>query len=229
MKIISHRGGAKLAPENSVEAIKVSRSLGVDAIEIDVRSTKDNKLVVFHDPSLKRLAGSSKRINKLTLSEIRKIKLKNGTYIPTLEEIILAAGDLTLCIEGKDEGWAEILSTTLKKYRGRGNFKVLSFNEEELRKFNQLSKNIGCYFTNWFRGYRAISVASQNGYEGINIQFMAFNPTIYWLAKRRHLKINLFTLNSRLISGVIGRLFSDIGIITNRPDKLLKLTKKIRI
>src|ERR1035438_9977333 len=114
MKIISHRGGAKLAPENSIEAIKVSRSLGVDAAEIDIRVTKDGQLVVFHDKSLKRLAGINKAIKNLTVNEIKQINLKSGAKIPTLEELLNAAGDLPLIIEGKGTDWANKLAISLQ-------------------------------------------------------------------------------------------------------------------
>lgn len=227
MKIISHRGGAKLAPENSIEAINVSKLLGVDGIEIDVRLTKDSKLIVFHDHSLKRLAGVNKSIKNLSLNEINKIRLKNGTKIPTLEESIDAVGNLPLLIEGKEAGWAKVLNNLLQTNSNKGNFTVISFNDSELQKFKMLSPTIDCYYTTFFNGFKAVKVAKRNNYEGINIHFWGLNPLVYQLAKKNNLKISLFTLNSRIIFKLLNHFYPDVGVITNRPDRFIKLVKPI--
>jgi glycerophosphoryl diester phosphodiesterase len=54
MLIIGHRGAAGLAPENTMAAIAAGIEAGSDMIEIDVRLTRDNQLVVIHDPRLVR-------------------------------------------------------------------------------------------------------------------------------------------------------------------------------
>jgi len=53
MVIIGHRGAAGLAPENTISAFKRACEIGVDAVELDVLLTADNKIVVHHDFSLK--------------------------------------------------------------------------------------------------------------------------------------------------------------------------------
>jgi len=140
MKIISHRGGAKIAPENSLESIRASIDIGVEALEIDVRLTRDKKLVVFHDPTLRRMANLNRLVSRLSLDEIKKITLRNGTHIPSLDEFIAETKNLTLFIEGKERGWAEILNQTLNNYPNKKRFKVISFNGRELQKFHRLSK-----------------------------------------------------------------------------------------
>ncbi len=101
MKIISHRGGMAVNPENSLKAINYSKEIGVDYIEFDVRVTKDKKLVVFHDKSLKRLAGVDYLIADLTLEDISKITLKSGEKIPTLDELLKTAGNIPLSLKVK--------------------------------------------------------------------------------------------------------------------------------
>ena len=93
---------AKL-PENSIPAIQKAIEVGADMIEIDVRQTKDNKLVLMHDASVGTTTdGGSKNVNTLTLEEVKALKMKkrststytqvNGEYIrvPTLEEALTA-------------------------------------------------------------------------------------------------------------------------------------------
>ena len=72
--VIAHRGGAELFFENTLTAFRNSQKLGVDAIECDVHLTKDGKLVIMHDPDLKRVAGIERNISDMTLEEIKDIK-----------------------------------------------------------------------------------------------------------------------------------------------------------
>jgi len=227
MKIISHRGGAKLAPENSIEAIKVSRSLGVDAAEIDIRVTKDGQLVVFHDKSLKRLAGINKAIKNLTVNEIKQINLKSGAKIPTLEELLNAAGDLPLIIEGKGTDWANKLAISLQNYQHKKSLRVISFNEVELGKFKELQANINCYHVGFFNGFKSIKIAMRYGYQGIDVHYLAFNPFVHSSAKKNNLNVILYTPNSTFIVKLINYFYPDIEITTDSPDKLLKLVKPI--
>lgn len=49
--IIAHRGASRAAPENTVVAFRRAVEMGADAIELDVRRTRDDHLVVHHDPT----------------------------------------------------------------------------------------------------------------------------------------------------------------------------------
>lgn len=227
MKIISHRGGAKLAPENSLEAIKVSKTLKVDAVEIDIHITKDKKLVVVHDPDLKRLAGIDKRIDELDLSEIKKVELHNGTAIPTLTEAIDFAGDMPLFIEGKGGNWSKLLFRELNKHHFKIKPTVISFNDAELAKFHDLTKSTSCFNLEIFRGLKAISTAKKHGFNGIDIHFLALNPLVYRAAKKNNLKIVIYLIDNKSIAKFINKLYPDVAITTDRPDNLLNLVKNI--
>lgn len=78
---IAHRGIHDKYIENTLKSFLECIKRGY-LIELDIRLTKDNYLVVFHDISLKRLFNKNKNINDLTLNELREYKL-----IPTLEEV----------------------------------------------------------------------------------------------------------------------------------------------
>ena len=51
-QVIAHRGASKAAPENTVEAFALAGRMGADAVELDVRRTRDGALVVHHNPDL---------------------------------------------------------------------------------------------------------------------------------------------------------------------------------
>ena len=64
--ITGHRGAAGLAPENTLASIQLAIELGVDRIEIDVQQTKDNKIIVLHDRTLRRTTTGHGFVKKLT-------------------------------------------------------------------------------------------------------------------------------------------------------------------
>ena len=101
--IIAHRGASKHAPENTFAAFKRAVEAGADGIELDVRLAKDGVAVVFHDSSLKRIAGRKGKIAHYTSTELGTLdagswfnrhapKLADPEYknesVPTLAETL---------------------------------------------------------------------------------------------------------------------------------------------
>ena len=68
---IGHRGARAYAPENTLASFKKALEIGVDAIELDVRKTKDNQIVVIHDEDVKRTTNGEGLVCELTLKEIK--------------------------------------------------------------------------------------------------------------------------------------------------------------
>ena len=76
--VFAHRGVTTLSVENSLDAFRMSENLGFKAIETDIRCTKDEKLIVFHDDSGKKLLNIDKEISDLRWDEIKEQKLLNN-------------------------------------------------------------------------------------------------------------------------------------------------------
>ena len=72
MRIYAHRGAATDFPEMTLRAYKGAIDAGADGFECDVRVTKDNQLVLWHDADMKRVAGNSGRIAELDFIEIKR-------------------------------------------------------------------------------------------------------------------------------------------------------------
>lgn len=94
LSIVAHRGASAVAPENTLSAFRRALAEGADAIELDVRLTADNELVVIHDASLRRTANSKGLVAHSTLAEIRLLDAGRwfdprfaGERIPTLVEV----------------------------------------------------------------------------------------------------------------------------------------------
>lgn len=90
-----HRGDRANFPENTMEAFRGAAKLGVDAIETDVRRTKDNHLVLIHDRDVARTTDGEGFVDEMTLSEIKALDAGGwkgeqfrGAKIPTAEEFL---------------------------------------------------------------------------------------------------------------------------------------------
>lgn len=100
---VAHRGlHDETLPENSLPAFRVAIS-GGHAIEIDIHITADGEVVVFHDDTTKRMCGVDKRIEEMTLKEIKELRLSDtDCTIPTFEECLnTVKGQSPLLIEFK--------------------------------------------------------------------------------------------------------------------------------
>lgn len=102
---IAHRGlhaAGEGRPENSLAAFERACALGFPA-ELDVRLTRDREVVVFHDRTLRRLAGAAGRVEERTAAELRALRLLGtGEHVPALREVLdLVAGRVPLLVELK--------------------------------------------------------------------------------------------------------------------------------
>ena len=132
--LIAHRGYFDLEkniPENSIKAFKRAVEYNY-MIEFDVRKTKDDTLIVFHDDNLKRLCGVDKEVDECTYKEIKKLSL-SGTpsKIPLLKDVLnLISGKVPIIIETKGKykyGELEkLMEEELSNYKGE--YAIQSFN-----------------------------------------------------------------------------------------------------
>ena len=107
--IVAHRGDVINAPENTISAFRKVLDMGADGIELDVRLTRDEKLVVFHDRCLDRTSNGSGPVNHRTLDEIRELDAGSwfdpgfkGEQPPTLDEAFESLpGDFLINVEMK--------------------------------------------------------------------------------------------------------------------------------
>jgi len=71
MKIYAHRGASIDFPEMTMRAYKGAVDAGADGFECDVRITKDNQLLLWHDADMKRIASYSGRVAEMNYLEIK--------------------------------------------------------------------------------------------------------------------------------------------------------------
>lgn len=108
-RIVAHRGASADAPENTLAAFRAAWALGVEAVELDVRVSRDGVVVVIHDETTARVAGVDRPVAAQTLAELRALDVGAwrgpafaGERIPTLaEELALVPAGATLFVELK--------------------------------------------------------------------------------------------------------------------------------
>lgn len=160
-KPISHRGlHNDTLPENSLGAFQNAIDHGYP-IELDVRLTDDEKVVVFHDDSLGRMTGKDGYVSKINSSTLKDYRLLNSEKkpteycIPTLEEVLaLVDGKVPLLIEIKNQGSVGSLekktAAILSAYSGL--YAIQSFNPYSLEYFKDNMPDVprgilSCFFT----------------------------------------------------------------------------------
>lgn len=135
--LIAHRGGSRLAPENTFAAFEVAEALGVDVIETDVRLSRDGEVMVFHDDGTLRITavpGTIERKRRVALEMLdagftfspdggRTYPWRGkGVRIPTLAAVLARFPRLRFNIEakGKEPALADALASVLRAAHREG-------------------------------------------------------------------------------------------------------------
>lgn len=71
--VVGHRGNRAHAPENTLPSFHEAVALGVDAVEFDLRVSRDGQLVVFHDPTLERTTDGHGAVADHTVAELKRL------------------------------------------------------------------------------------------------------------------------------------------------------------
>ena len=140
---IGHRGARAYEPENTLRSFKKALEIGVNAVELDVRKTRDNQLVVIHDADVKRTTDGKGLVSDLTVKEIKEFTAEKGEKIPTLKEALdFLDKKVKILIELKEEGVDEKVLSLVREGGLQKNVVIVSFSEEALRKVRKLDKEV---------------------------------------------------------------------------------------
>jgi glycerophosphoryl diester phosphodiesterase len=70
--IIAHRGASANVPENTLAAFELAIQENADMIELDIKLTADEEVVVIHDQTVNRTTNGTRKVKNLTFAELRK-------------------------------------------------------------------------------------------------------------------------------------------------------------
>ena len=222
MKIIGHRGAAGIALENSAESIEAALALDVTAIEIDVRRTKDGQLVVIHDKHTGRIANKKRIVAQSTLAELQAVRLKNGQKILTLDGALQLIGDkVPIVLDLKHAGLDEDLVPILRRHQEL-HIILSSRSHTQLKKLRKMFPDLPVTPRSYLYSTDIVDIARHMGAHGISINKWVMNPLTYHLAKRAGLTVHTYTINHPLLVRIFSKLYPDIHIITNHPQRFAK-------
>lgn len=235
VQITAHRGDSRQAPENSLSALRAAIAAGADFAEIDVQTTRDGRVVLWHDADLMRAIRDPRRIGDCTLAELQALDV--GSYfgsafaterIATLEEAITVAGErLRLNVELKynrpDPALAPRVAQVLREQNFLGRCVVTSLDAAELRRFRAVAPEvpIGLIVT------VSVGNVSRLPVDFLSVNTRAARPALFSQARRQGKALHVWTVNDRESALRFIFLGAD-NLITDEPALLAGLRRELQ-
>lgn len=143
MKIIAHRCGPTVYPEQTITSARLALYSGADMVEVDVRYTKDKKLACSHDPNAKRVFGVDKMISDMTETEYLSLRqVKDPAFGSHLLEHYLKCGVKKLLIHVKEAEVIPDLLDVLARYDYLEDVVLGVMKVDAVRMVKEYDKNI---------------------------------------------------------------------------------------
>jgi glycerophosphoryl diester phosphodiesterase len=154
--IVGHRGAPRRARENTLDSLDWAESLGADAVEFDLRQTRDGEAVLFHDEDIV-LGGQRVPVKSFTAREIERLTLPSelGEYrMPRLEDVLHRYGHaMRYVIEVKTSASTQLalmarrVAMLARSFGVSARCFVVSFDGEFLRRMREVDTEIATGFT----------------------------------------------------------------------------------
>ena len=231
--VFAHRGGAALAPENTLAAFEHAIALGTDGVELDVRPSRDGRVVVIHDSTLDRTTTLHGPVNRCTAAELSR------AHVPELSEVLHLCRDLRVIVEIKvnDAAFGRQVVGELRKANAVERSCVGGFRRAVLRAVRQEEPALATSGAReevrlaLYRTWLGWPVASP-AYDGYQIpefsgRTRVVSPRFIADAHRAGLGVQVWTVNDeadarRLLAWGVDAL------ITDRPDLMVPLVREMR-
>ncbi|MCR4318448.1 MAG: glycerophosphodiester phosphodiesterase [Planctomycetes bacterium] len=228
--VMAHRGASGYSLENTMSAFRHAVELGAKAVELDAHISKDRIPVVFHDDTLKRLAGRPEKIKELTAEELASVELINGERIPLLSDVLDEfKKKLLINIEIKD--WLSVphVVRCVESHRARNSVVISSFDFKALELAHSMDPGLEIIPIMGTRTIKPqvrlreafpLGIIKKLGARWLHIAFQLTNKRLVAKLHRNGIKIRTWTVNN---AGKMRKLI-EIGVdglITDYPDVAL--------
>jgi len=231
MEVIAHRGASSYALENSREALELARRQGADRVEIDVRASRDGKLLVLHDPSLNRTTTGRGAVSEFTWDELQGVRLRNGEPLLTLEEALdLLRGRIAVYVDIKDPRAADGVANSLKGLED-GTI-VGSTDPGVLRRVRQAAPKLATsLLIREVDDRAALSATAQDVqfvhacWEHYRDPLQYVTPTFLRRAQEAGLGVILWHEERKRVLKHIAGVRQIYGVCTNTPDRACRILK----
>jgi glycerophosphoryl diester phosphodiesterase len=248
---IAHRGGAKIAPENTIEGFREGLRVGAGVLELDVHTTADGHVVVIHDATVDRTTNGTGAVREMTLAEVKRLDAGYrftrdsgatfpyrgaGIGIPTLEEIYDEFVDMSINVEIKGErpGIEEALWRIIEVAGGEDRTLVVSESTATIRRFREASGGRVATASSsvelisfWLLSHLGLSWSFKPPFQALQGPetyhgLRIVTPGFVRAAHERGLRVDVWTIDSEPdMRRLLG--YGVDGIMTDRPDVLAKV------
>jgi glycerophosphoryl diester phosphodiesterase len=244
--VIAHRGNSGPAPANTIESIRQAVELGVDMIELDVRSSRDRVPVLIHNDTVDETTDGTGAVSSLELAQLRELDAGSwkgeqyaGERIPTLMEALeFARGKVNLSLDLKDEAIIPAMIRAVQEADMVDDVVICGCYESQAQKVREIDGSITVLLntdsqleelakrddkSDFVREY--IRRACRAKLAALNV---SFRHVTYELIRRAHLRalpVWTWTVDKREDMQRLLQMGVD-AIYTNWPERLLEVMEQ---
>jgi glycerophosphoryl diester phosphodiesterase len=231
----AHRGASAEAPENTFAAFDLAVEQGADLLELDVHATSDNQLVVHHDPTLRRTAGSDVSLGSLTRAQLDQYDVGawrgsqfRGQRIPSLDAVLTRYGhQLYLNVEikamrGPNRLIASVVAYLVRREELLDRVVVSSFHLATLETLRRVEPRLRVGVLAEDRPVDAILYAREIGAVAVHLQARAITGSAVDRAHALNLAVVAWTVDDPREMARLTGLGAD-AILSNQPARLAAL------
>ncbi|MGB5107177.1 MAG: glycerophosphodiester phosphodiesterase [Candidatus Zixiibacteriota bacterium] len=234
-RIIAHRGSSKLFPENSLAAFRFATDAGSDALEVDLRASKDGVIYCFHDYHLSRTTGFSGYLSRTDSRTIDKLHLDSRQHLLRFDRFLHEfAGRIEIVLDIKSAGIESEIISALGRHATDPAVIYSSFNTKIISRIKTLSpRSHTALIVGPIRNVKMKLDFSANLIErvqalrcnAVHLSKLLAKPGVIKRISGAGCAVAVWTVDNelsarRLINSGVN------GIITNLPEKMIHLSKK---
>lgn len=247
VKVISHRGANKAAPQNTLPAFEASLEIGVDGFETDVHLTADGYPIICHNYEIDKTSNGTGTISKMTLQQIKQYDFGSyfskdfeGIKAPTLDEFLILCQSaeieiLNIELKPSKENNMDVVKKTIDMVKDFCLFDKLlisSFSSKmlvEAKKYDRSCQTAYLYspdrreaYSMW---YRAAEFAKEIGASALHPHQCFVNKPYVKKAHDLGIKVNVWTPDKERELKRLIKCGVD-GLITDCPELAKECIKK---
>jgi glycerophosphoryl diester phosphodiesterase len=231
MIVIAHRGASAYAPENTEAAFDLGIAMGADAIETDLRATRDGVIVLLHDARVDRTTDGSGLLNELSWAAVQSLDAGSrkharffGQRIPTLASFLDRYGRICpLYLEIKAPGIEEAALALVRERNLLDRVVFTSFNLEWVAKVASLAPVRTCWLVNDWTEAES-SLAKTGGLYEVSINIRRVDSDLVEKVRSAGLGVRAWGLKDDDLMRQAVAAGVD-GVTIDFPDRLIRLLR----
>ncbi|MFE7630625.1 glycerophosphodiester phosphodiesterase [Kocuria sp. NPDC057446] len=250
----AHRGGAEVAPENTLEAFRAAAALGDVVLELDVQASADGTAVLMHDLTVDRTTDGTGAVARLSAAQLRRLDAGHaytrdggsfpwrgrGVHVPTLAEVYEEFPEHRVAIElkGNRPGAEDVVWRTIRTAGAQERTLVATNRTASIRRFRRVSGGAvpTAAAVTEFAAFRLLCLLGRHDrhvlpFEGLQppdslLGLRVLTPGLVRRAQEAGLRVDVWTVD---LEDDMRRLLSwgVDGVMTDRPDLLSRVLREV--